>query len=281
MRVPQELLAEFAKITKDETKTKTEKIVYGTIVEENDVFYVQFDGSELLTPMTTTVDVQNGDRVSAMIKNHMVVVTGNISSPAARTVTVNNVIKDIEDVNDAITNIDKALDVIDDDLTAVEEDVQSLKDADSEIKSDIQLLKDTDGEIKSDIQSLKDADSEIKSTLDGILDKLYPVGSVYISVNEVDPATLFGGSWERIKDVFLLGYSETYPLGSTGGEASHILTVDEMPTHEHTVVSSASMTGGGDGTDVSYILEPTDIGGGQAHNNMPPYLAVNMWKRIA
>ena len=260
MILPQELLSQFAKITKDETKVKTEKIVYGTIVEEDDIFYVQFDGSDLLTPMTTTVDVQNGDRVSAMIKNHMVVVTGNISSPAARATTVQVIIEDLADVEEILTTMSEDMVELDKAMFSLEEDMAAMEESVSTIEKD---------------------NTDIKKKLEEILDLMYPIGAIYLSVNEVDPASLFGGSWERIKDAFLLGYSETYPLGSIGGEATHALTVDEMPTHEHTAVSSASMTGGGDGTDVSYILEPTDIGGGQAHNNMPPYLAVNMWKRIA
>lgn len=66
-----------------------------------------------------------------------------------------------------------------------------------------------------------------------IINIVYPVGSIYMSVNSTSPASLFGGTWERIKDRFLLAAGDTYSAGSTGGEAQHTLTVDEMPSHYH------------------------------------------------
>lgn len=91
----------------------------------------------------------------------------------------------------------------------------------------------------------------------------YPVGSIYLSVTDVDPSSLFGGTWERIGGRFLLGADSTYAAGSTGGEASHQLTTAEMPSHNHAL----------DNYNVT--------GGNQPHNNMPPYLAVFMWQRTA
>ena len=143
-----------------------------------------------------------------------------------------------------------------------------------------------------------------------IFDLIYPVGSFYISAKSTNPATLFGGTWEQIQGRFLLGRSSSYPVGSMGGEATHTLTTNEIPLHNHDI--------GQDG-NTSLVL-PTDVavddsshsqyvttleggrsgwykssvawGGaivtrdqtspyGQAHNNMPPYLAVYIWKRTA
>lgn len=166
--------------------------------------------------------------------------------------------------------------------------------------------------------------------IDNILDMIYPVGSIYLSVNNVDPSTLFGGTWERIEGKFLLASSSTHAIGTIGGEESHshstgnhTLTVNEIPIHAHTVYlfnanntnfdakyynsdgsmqignmggrleslpwqSSAFKTAGGDGIgDPAGNAGPS--GGGAAHNhgdtnsvsNMPPYLTVNMWKRIS
>ena len=61
----------------------------------------------------------------------------------------------------------------------------------------------------------------------------YPVGSIYLSVNSTNPGTIFGGTWEQIKDRFLLACGSTYSNGSTGGEAKHTLTTNEMPSHSH------------------------------------------------
>lgn len=127
-----------------------------------------------------------------------------------------------------------------------------------------------------------------------ILDNVYPVGSIYMSVNSTNPKNLFGGTWEQIQGKFLFGMNSSYPAGSTGGEITHKLTSAEMPTHAHYM---ASGNGGGDGTwtpDAGLYLvnSVTDdkttwwaqigmnnAGGSEAHNNMPPYLSVYIWKR--
>lgn len=121
-----------------------------------------------------------------------------------------------------------------------------------------------------------------------LMDKIYPVGSIYMSVNSTSPATFFGGTWQRLQNRFLIGAGSSYSAGSTGGEATHTLTVNEMPSHSHAsreINSSGSNSGWTYATSVSkYIIQQAMIeatGGGQAHNNMPPYLAVYMWKRTA
>lgn len=106
-----------------------------------------------------------------------------------------------------------------------------------------------------------------------------------MSVNSTDPGTLFGGSWQRIQDRFLLAAGTSYSAGSTGGEAKHTLTVNEMPSHTHTFSMYESgqygkFPGSGQYTLESGI-ETNATGGGAAHNNMPPYLAVYVWKRVA
>lgn len=131
-----------------------------------------------------------------------------------------------------------------------------------------------------------------------LLNAIYPVGSIYLSVSSTNPQTLFGGTWQRIQDRFLLAAGSSYAAGATGGEASHTLTRAEMPSHRHRLViantsSSASNKkrvltyidatarwwNAGDGYDDSDMMETS--GSGAAHNNMPPYLAVYVWKRTA
>lgn len=119
-----------------------------------------------------------------------------------------------------------------------------------------------------------------------LLDAIYPVGSIYQSVNSTSPATLFGGTWERIEDKFLLAAGDIYAVGTTGGEATHTLTVSEMPKHNHgnyiEIASNASnkyISGGSAYGDLYRSTAST--GGGQPHNNMPPYQAVYVWQRTA
>jgi hypothetical protein len=122
-----------------------------------------------------------------------------------------------------------------------------------------------------------------------LFDAIYPIGSIYESTVSTSPATLFGGTWEQIKDRFVLAAGDTYTAGDTGGAATVTLTTSQMPSHSHTIttVKNSSMptyytdlAGGftsnntGTGTTTSSLT-----GNGNAHNNMPPYLVVYMWKR--
>lgn len=137
----------------------------------------------------------------------------------------------------------------------------------------------------------------------------YPVGSIYIATNSTNPSTYFGGTWERIKGKFLLSADDsTYKLGATGGAATHTLTTAEMPSHNHQptkengflvyrtsypsrVKVATSSTGrytflgksdatSADDSGLNYGSIGT-TGGGKAHNNMPPYLVVYVWKRVS
>lgn len=118
-----------------------------------------------------------------------------------------------------------------------------------------------------------------------LLNMVYPVGSIYMSTNNVSPNTFLGGTWTQIQGRFLLAADSTYPAGSTGGEATHTLTEGEMPRHVHNGhFINLSMAGGFDyapGGQYAADSDTTPTGGGQPHNNMPPYLAVYMWRRTA
>ena len=189
--------------------------------------------------------------------------------------------------------------------------------------------------------------SAIKETVEGfnsLVDLVYPVGSIYMSVNDVSPSTLFGGTWEKLENSFLLG-SGTYSLGITGGEVTHTLTLNEMPTHTHSQKAHTHTQDSHTHTQASHYHDPAitneyfvtheeqnainrniadtgnelwvdgqetkgfhhrwytstvtpkinsatatnqetvatnyATGGSRPHNNMPPYLVVNMWKRTS
>lgn len=160
-------------------------------------------------------------------------------------------------------------------------------------------------------QLIKDDETEFHfaraySKRDELINLIYPVGAIYMSVNAVDPSTLFGGTWEKIKDVFLLASGDDYSIGATGGEASVTLTAAQsgLPSHNHgpsTADASFLITEGdaltrhtvasGSGAE-NMVRSPSAVlrnsntssasqNASQAHENMPPYLAVNVWKRTA
>lgn len=124
----------------------------------------------------------------------------------------------------------------------------------------------------------------------------WPVGSIYITVSNTSPAALFGGTWERISERFLLGASSSYPAGGTGGEFTHKLTQSELPNYSLSVTNGSNVIRSRTGNIAdayvqtqlgnwgipnweSKTITVASGGSGEAHNNMPPYLAVNMWKR--
>ena len=146
------------------------------------------------------------------------------------------------------------------------------------------------------ITGLNDPTGDTEAARKGYVDlAAYPVGAIYLSAVETSPASLFGGTWERLKDRFLLGAGDSYNAGSTGGEATHKLTVSEIPSHNHVEMygdrpwGDEFASGSSASTNVTkWSANETkktnmtgSTGGGDAHNNMPPYLVVYMWKRTA
>ena len=150
-----------------------------------------------------------------------------------------------------------------------------------------------------------------------IIDFVYPVGSLYWSKKSTDPGTLFGGTWTRVKDKFILAAGDSYAQGATGGEATVTLTTNQIPSHTHSASSNStgahahdlSVKYGTQGSSSwnafgksynnyqwvddknSYTISTTgahshtisvnNTGGGAAHNNMPPYVAYYCWERTA
>ena len=192
--------------------------------------------------------------------------------------------------------------------------VSNLQDGELALTLDTNKLYTNKGQISPDnvyVGDTEPTDSNIKCwispsgkiDLSSLWDQIYPVGSIYITVNATNPSVLFGGTWEQLKGKFLVGVDSSdtdfETSGKTGGEKTHTLTVDEMPSHTHDMDDAVygnyknrlGIRGDGGGgknlvptmtqTDGYSKYLPTNTGGGQAHNNMPPYLAVYMWKRIS
>ena len=114
----------------------------------------------------------------------------------------------------------------------------------------------------------------------------YPVGSIYIAYNHTNPGTLFGGTWERLTGGFLWASGAGDTIGQTGGEKTVTLTTKQIPSHNHggtyTNAGTATKTHAwlaSGGTAMAY--DTVNTGGGEAHNNMPPYIQVSIWRRTA
>lgn len=125
----------------------------------------------------------------------------------------------------------------------------------------------------------------------------FPIGYIYLSTSNVNPGQLFGGTWKPIKDRFLLLAGDTYKGGQTGGEATHKLTINEMPEHNHTLYANAdyrvddgsgywgldNIEGWAYGGEHNATngCGTRDAGGNQPHNNMPPYIVVYGWVKVS
>lgn len=142
--------------------------------------------------------------------------------------------------------------------------------------------------------------SNLQTTVNNYWKTVFPIGYIYMTVDgSFNPNNTFGGTWTRIKDRFLLASGDIYSNNATGGSSTHTLTVNEIPSHKHYVgnsedgkfwylgkpggvaqdTSQGVLFSGSNGRNTT--LETVEIGGGQPHNNMPPYLVVMVWKRTA
>ena len=131
-------------------------------------------------------------------------------------------------------------------------------------------------------------------TISNILNSVYPVGSIYISVSSVNPGLTFGGTWVAFgSGKTLVGVdtsdADFNTVQKTGGEKTHTLTIDEMPSHNHDILkprwstsvgANAVYGSNGSGSGEEYDTRGYE-GGGQPHNNMQPYVVVYFWKRVS
>lgn len=201
-------------------------------------------------------------------------------------------------------------------LSAIQQNAEGI-----DLSNALELYIKADGTriIKIDVSPASNSnDTSIATTAwvkSKMLDFIYPVGSIYMSVNNVSPQTFLGGTWVALQDRFLIGAGHSYAVNSTGGATTHTLTVNEMPSHSHTFQGTSignhthtiyskfhlnDFVGGGgsymdfirpqagDQNTTSSAAGATSVsgsiaasGGNKAHSIMNPYLAVYMWKRTA
>lgn len=160
MVLPNDLISKFVKITRDDKKTKTETTVYGTIVESNGAKYVRLDGASenQLTPAIMTVEAEEGERVSVLIKDHTATVTGNISSPAARIETVDIVTETVEAQNAKISKIETDNITINETLTAHKASMEEIEADNVKINETLTAQKADIDELETNKLSVKDAE---------------------------------------------------------------------------------------------------------------------------
>ena len=300
---------------------------YGLINASN-LYYTQYQNSQNIRfdindNIATSSDTSNKLKYKGNIKEGTTIIKSNGQTVVCVTDGKNSAYKNYNEskvslISGKACSIPSSTSIVylDGEATLTELSNQELTDLVQSLKEDVDNLKNENSTLKNQISTLRtDIDASTK------LDEVYPVGSIYMSVNNINPSTLFGGTWTKLEGRFLLGSSSSYALGSTGGNTSvsytpqgtvgnTTLTVNQIPSHTHTLTTNGRFTiGNGNGSGISgipsntagwgtignadwYVLSIDKTGGSQAHNHsftgtqtsiqtMPPYIVVNVWKRTA
>lgn len=163
MDLSSELISQFVKATKDDKKSKTGTTVTGTTVEYNGKTYVKIDGSELLTPVTTTAAIKDGERVTVTIKDHSATVTGNLTAPAARN-------SDVQEIGNKISEFEIVVadKVSTKDFDAQTARIDTLQAENVTIKGRLDASEASIGELETDNVTIKETLTANKASIDNL-----------------------------------------------------------------------------------------------------------------
>lgn len=183
-------------------------------------------------------------------------------------------------------------------LAAISQGIEKIKTANTLTidQASQQVAASVHDQIQTEVQQEMAAsiDTAVSRAVKESLQQAYPVGAYWWTANKTaDPNLLFGGTWERVEGKFLWAGSQDETEGATGGERTHTLTVDEMPSHQH--YPPVAVTYGGNAAGQRTLFATNSVkwstadsvnavspaGGSQPHNNMPPYIVAFCWKRTA
>lgn len=275
-----------------------------TVINNNDIIKIEMALGNIAIIKSTGFTI-DGNKVSWLLDREISLNSGNG--------TFNFIIEDSNNTRVSSSKIDIVVksNSIDENtssssfIVTVIERLQELITNATDIYNQINLanyVKKVQGKDLSsnDYTSLEKAEvAKVKDKLDkaSLLDLTYPVGSIYMSVSNVNPSNLFGGTWvEFASGRTLVGVdtsqTEFNTVEKTGGSKTHKLTIDEMPIHTPKWNGySAGSLYTGSGTSVTHALFGNDtwngskangiqpVGGDQPHNNLQPYITCYMWKR--
>ena len=175
MGLSNDLLSQFAKITNDKTKNKKESTTYGTVKVVGGVTYVQLDGSDLLTPYSSTADVKDGDRVQVSIKNHNATITGNLSSPSART-------DDVKEIDNKVTAHGNTITSINNNITEIDNTVNRQGNKITQIND---VVKSQGNTIETMNNDIKIYNSSFQIT-DGVVTGIKGIGTDWIKTEDLE-----------------------------------------------------------------------------------------------
>lgn len=176
MGLSNDLISQFVRVTRDENKTKKETTVYGVARKIDNTIYVKLDGSDLLTPMSTTTDVEDGERVTVLVKDHTATITGNMSSPAARTDTV-------QDINSRVTTQDSTIKTINSNIATIRSDVDTI---DSTVKTHDSKIETMDSTISTQGSKIETMESNISTNASNITTVNSDISNINSQIDNVN-----------------------------------------------------------------------------------------------
>lgn len=293
------------------------------------VHWTEYNGEELLhdedVDVLTSADAVTFDDGEDLQYKYMKgqfvnpSVTGSLASLS--TTNKSSLVDAINEVKTNSTSNESSIDSLTDRVSTTEIDIDNLEARMDTAESDVDSLKTRVDTTESDIDDLESRMNTAESGIDdlenritpislggtgattetsaisnfktALVDLLYPVGSIHLSVNSANPSTYFGGTWVswgagRVPVGVKTSDSSFSTVEKTGGEKTHTLTVNEMPSHSHQLQGTNFYYASGsynaqidnDGS-VSAVHNTSTTGGGGAHNNLQPYITCYMWKRTA
>ena len=159
MALSKDVIKQFTKIVNDSNKKEVqEKTVNATYKKIDNVEYIQIDGSDILTPVTSTVQADDGDRVKVLIKNHSAIITGNITNPSASSTSVNNIKDKVDENGNTIKQINNS----------IEQQNNSIIQIDNSIKQVENKILQYDNDINQQNNKIEQFDNTIKQQNDKI-----------------------------------------------------------------------------------------------------------------
>lgn len=251
MSLSTDLISQFAKVTNDNSKReKGTAIAYATVVSRGDTMYVKLDGSDVLTPVSSTVSIRDGERVTVMIKNHIATITGNITSPAANS----------EDNIDAARTATNYMDLSDDRGLIVGDRTSTI------LRGNIQLKAESGGASIAlrDGTTILTKFSATRKTYTGITSASYSSSSSTITTEDEDGTE----SSETMDDVEQTVYtSQTKPVVKFESPNpiyfSNGITTDKILISDESFISNVNITLNGRIFDANgkAVLEPITSNG--------------------
>lgn len=251
MSLSTDLISQFAKVTNDTSKReKGTAIAYATVVSRGDTMYVKLDGSDVLTPVSSTVSIRDGERVTVMIKNHIATITGNITSPAANS----------EDNIDAARTATNYMDLSDDRGLIIGDRTSTI------LRGNIQLKAESGGASIAlrDGTTILTKFSATRKTYTGITSASYSSSSSTITTEDEDGTE----SSETMDDVEQTVYtSQTKPVVKFESPNpiyfSNGITTDKILISDENFISNVNITLNGRIFDANgkAVLEPITSNG--------------------